>query len=237
MTEYLLQQGEYILRIIIAAICAAVIGYERKTRGKEAGIRTHLIVAVASALMTIISKYGFSDIVINSMGVRGADPAKIAAQIVSGVSFLGAGMIYFSNKTPHGLTTAAGIWATAGLGMAIGAGMYIVGIATTLIMLLSHYILHMNLKFLRMTNEEKITIVIGDDEASVSSVQHILDEYDIQIDEMSFERNEGSQLKLNMSVTMLDELNTKKLFSLLKNSHFIKSFNMTGTHNLKVLSK
>jgi len=237
MIEYLLQQGEYVLRIVIAAICAAVIGYERKTRGKEAGIRTHLIVAVASALMTIISKYGFSDIVINSMGVRGADPAKIAAQIVSGVSFLGAGMIYFSNKTPHGLTTAAGIWATAGLGMAIGAGMYIVGIATTLIMLLSHFILHLNLKFLRMPNEEKITIVIDDDEVSVSSVQHILNKYDIQIDEMSFERSEDSKLKLNMSVTILDELNSQKLFSLLKQSRFIKSFTMAGMHGFKALSK
>ena len=91
-------QLEYLLRILLAAVCGIFIGYERKKRGKGAGIRTHLVVALASSLMMIISKYGFADMTIGENGVRGADGARIAAQIVSGVGFLGAGMIYF-NKT------------------------------------------------------------------------------------------------------------------------------------------
>lgn len=100
-------QLEYLLRILLAAVCGIIIGYERKKRGKGAGIRTHLVVALASSLMMIISKYGFADMTIGENGVRGADGARIAAQIVSGVGFLGAGMIYFNKNSVRGLTTAA----------------------------------------------------------------------------------------------------------------------------------
>lgn len=116
---------EYILRIVIAGICGICIGTERTHRSKEAGIRTHCIVALGAALMMVISKYGFSDIVAGENGMRGADGARIAAQVVSGIGFLGAGMIFVRKDMITGLTTAAGIWVTSGIGMAIGAGMYV----------------------------------------------------------------------------------------------------------------
>ena len=125
MVQYILEQSELFVRIILAAFCGALIGYERMHRGKGAGIRTHLVVAAASALMMIISKYGFSDIskiVVGNVAEYRLDPSRLAAQIVSGVGFLGAGMIYLHGRTPQGLTTAAGIWATSGIGMAMGAG-------------------------------------------------------------------------------------------------------------------
>ena len=140
--EYILVEFEYVLRIIIAGICGAVIGYERKSRLKEAGVRTHFIVALASALMMIVSKYGFSDLSEGTTGLRGADPARIAAAIVSGVGFLGAGAIFVRKQIIQGLTTAAGIWATSGVGMAIGAGMYFIGIASAVIILLVQIFLH-----------------------------------------------------------------------------------------------
>ena len=121
-----LQQWCYVLRMIIAGCCGFVIGLERKNRSKEAGVRTHAVVACASALMMVISKYGFSDTAANIAGMRGADGARIAAQVVSGIGFLGAGMIFVHKNTITGLTTAAGVWATAGVGLAIGAGMYVV---------------------------------------------------------------------------------------------------------------
>ena len=123
------------LRIIIAGICGVLIGYERRNRGKEAGIRTHAIVALASALIMVISLYG---------GNANYDSSRIAAQIVSGVGFLGAGMIFVHKRMITGLTTAAGVWATAGIGMAIGAGMYILGISAAFIIVLFQVILHKN---------------------------------------------------------------------------------------------
>lgn len=102
-------QMEFLVRILLAGICGGIIGYERKSRNKEAGIRTHLIVASGAALIMIVSKYGFTDI----LGDKGIalDPSRIAAQIVTGVGFLGAGMIFMRKNTISGLTTAAGIWA------------------------------------------------------------------------------------------------------------------------------
>ncbi len=131
----------FAIRMVLAAICGGFLGYERKHRGKSAGIRTHLVVAVASALMMIISKYGFSDMESVAVNYR-LDPSRVAAGIVSGVGFLGAGMIFIRRKTPQGLTTAAGIWATSGIGMAIGAGMYAVGATATALIYVAQLILH-----------------------------------------------------------------------------------------------
>lgn len=150
----------FIFRLLLAGICGFIIGFERKNRAKEAGIRTHFVLACGSALMMIISKYGFGDIVINSAGARGADSARIAAQVVSGVGFLGAGMIFVQKQTITGLTTAAGIWTTAGIGMAIGAGMYIIGISATIIILLAQVLLHKNIKALHVP-KNKIIFISG----------------------------------------------------------------------------
>lgn len=139
----------YILRMFVAGICGLIIGFERKNRAKGAGIRTHFMVAMAAALMMIVSMYSFNDPIFPE-GVKVADPTRIAAQIVSGVGFLGAGMIFVHKNTISGLTTAAGIWATAGIGMALGAGMYIIGITATLFVILAQIILHMDRKWLKM---------------------------------------------------------------------------------------
>ena len=117
---------EFFIRIVLAAILGALVGLERSKRQKEAGVRTHCIIACTSALFMILSKYAFVDLV-GVDGLRGADPARIAAQVVSGISFLGAGVIFKNGNSIRGLTTAAGMWGTAAVGMAIGAGMYWVG--------------------------------------------------------------------------------------------------------------
>ena len=110
----LMQQGEYLLRVFVAMILGLLIGNERKNRNKSAGLRTHAIVALGSSLMMVVSKYGFWD-------VAQGDGARLAAQVVSGVGFLGAGMIFVRNNLVSGLTTAAGIWTTAGVGLTVGA--------------------------------------------------------------------------------------------------------------------
>ena len=131
----LCQQGELVIRIIIAALIGCMIGYERKNREKSAGLRTHAIVCMGAALMMVVSKYSFTDI-------SDYDASRVAAQIVSGVGFLGAGTIFIKKNSISGLTTAAGIWATAGVGMAIGAGSYFVGICSGILVVVIQIILH-----------------------------------------------------------------------------------------------
>lgn len=128
-----------VLDLLLACILGFCIGFERKTRSKEAGIKTHTIVCFGSALMMIISKYAFGD---------DADTARIAAQIVAGIGFIGAGIIVYDKNKVHGLTTAAGVWATAGIGMACGGGLYIVAVVATILLVFIHWVLHRNIKAL-----------------------------------------------------------------------------------------
>ena len=124
---------EFTLRLSVAFVLGAVIGLDRTYRAKDAGFRTHILVSVGSALMMIISQYGFEDF-ISSEATR-YDPARIAAQVVSGIGFIGAGTIILQKHIVRGLTTAAGLWATAGIGLAVGCGMYSIGIVTTVLTL------------------------------------------------------------------------------------------------------
>ena len=132
---------EFFIRIVLAAILGALVGLERSKRQKEAGVRTHCIIACTSALFMILSKYAFVDLV-GVAGLRGADPARIAAQVVSGISFLGAGVIFKNGNSIRGLTTAAGMWGTAAVGMAIGAGMYWVGLIEAAVLVGIQIVLH-----------------------------------------------------------------------------------------------
>lgn len=131
--EGILQQLEWMIRILVAGFCGGAIGYERESRKKTAGLRTHVIVAVSSALMIVLSKYGFSDVL--GQYIR-LDPSRIAAGTVTAIGFLGSGIIFSKNKNVSGVTTSAGIWATLGVGMAVGAGMYVIGICTTVLVIL-----------------------------------------------------------------------------------------------------
>lgn len=126
---------DFVLRLFVAGLMGVLIGLEREYRAKEAGYRTHFLVALGSALMMIVSQYGFSDVLEKDL-VR-LDPSRIAAQVVSGIGFIGAGTIILLQKQiVRGLTTAACVWATAGIGLAIGAGMYLIGVAATVLVLL-----------------------------------------------------------------------------------------------------
>lgn len=130
---YLIQQLEWMARILLAGLCGGLIGYERESRKKTAGLRTHVIVAVSSALMIVLSKYGFQDVVGQYVRV---DPSRIASWTVAAIGFLGSGVIFSRNKNVSGITTSAGIWATVGVGMAVGAGLYVIGICTSAIVIL-----------------------------------------------------------------------------------------------------
>ena len=125
----LLLDLEMVLRIVLAFGLGAVLGWERDRAGRPAGLRTHMMVSAGSAAFTLVSIYGFPD---PGAGLP-RDPARVAAQIVSGVGFLGAGTIFRTPSTVRGLTTAASIWLAAAIGMMAGVGMYAVAIITALL--------------------------------------------------------------------------------------------------------
>ncbi len=142
----MLQQLDFCLRLVAACLCGAAIGYQRSKHFKEGGIRTHIIVCCAASLIMVISKYGFVDLTnvggAALSGTRGADPARVAAQVVSGIGFLGAGVIFKNEGIVKGLSAAACIWATAAIGLAMGAGMWIVGLAATVLVTLLQWMLY-----------------------------------------------------------------------------------------------
>ncbi|MBO6187858.1 MAG: MgtC/SapB family protein [Prevotella sp.] len=149
-------ENELILRIFVSALLGGLIGLEREYRSKEAGFRTHFLVALGSALFMIVSAYGFGDSLNNDL--QRWDVSRVAAQVVSGIGFIGAGTIIF-RKTENmvsGLTTAAGLWVVAAIGLACGGGMFKVAIASTLLVLVGleafNYFLH---KFDKKVRSEK----------------------------------------------------------------------------------
>lgn len=132
MTTHLLLDVS--LRLVVALLLGGLVGLEREYRSKDAGFRTHFLVAVGAAMFTIISIYGFID------GVK--DTSRVAAQVVSGIGFLGAGLIVFQKNVVRGLTTAAGLWVTAAIGMACGTGMYAVATVVTVLILIGLEVLN-----------------------------------------------------------------------------------------------
>lgn len=119
MNQFVTEQLIYVLRLVAAALCGGLIGCERQSKKKTAGTRTHVIIAVASAMMMIISKYGFGDVLNEYVKL---DPSRVAAGVVTAIGFIGSGIIIFRNNSVNGITTSAGIWATVGVGMSMGAG-------------------------------------------------------------------------------------------------------------------
>ena len=124
---------EFTLRLLLAGVLGAVIGLDREYRAKEAGFRTHFLVSLGSALFMVVSQYGFAGVL--GQSDVSLDPSRVAAQVVSGIGFLGAGTIIFQKQFVRGLTTAAGMWATAGIGMAVGGGLYWLGVSATVLTL------------------------------------------------------------------------------------------------------
>jgi putative Mg2+ transporter-C (MgtC) family protein len=128
---------EVLVRLALAAALGAAIGLERELREREAGLRTHLLVSLGSALFTIVSAYGFHSFLASGANVVRADPTRIAAQIVTGIGFLGAGAIIRQGLSVRGLTTAATLWVVAAIGLAAGAGYYDAAVVATVLVLVS----------------------------------------------------------------------------------------------------
>ena len=181
---------EFFIRIVLAAILGALVGLERSKRQNEAGVRTYCIIACTSALFMILSKYAFVDLV-GVNGLRGADPARIAAQVVSGISFLGAGVIFKNGNSIRGLTTAAGMWGTAAVGMAIGAGMYWVGLIEAAVLVGIQIVLHRFPVGADALTTQEIVVEMTDSDELLGRFDALVKSHRGQITESSLTRQNG----------------------------------------------
>ncbi len=157
---------DWVFRLLAAMCAGIIIGYERHYRAKDAGIHTHTMVALGSCLLILISKYGFRDI-------GTGDPARVAAQVVSGIGFLGAGVIFVRHDIVQGLTTAAGIWAISAIGLCFGSGMYLIGLISTVLMVVVQHFFRLFLPHnsTSVTLKLKIRVKPG---CSVRELSHII---------------------------------------------------------------
>jgi putative Mg2+ transporter-C (MgtC) family protein len=212
MAEYWYTQLDFLLKLALSGVCGAVIGYERKNRLKEAGIRTHMLVALGAALMMIISKYGFSDLL--HVSGYSLDPSRIAAQIVSGIGFLGAGMIFVRNQSINGLTTAAGIWATAGIGMAIGASLYFAGIAATVLVFIVQVLLHRNFRWIKIPVARQVLVRTAAGMDSVALIRDRFSRQCLEIIDLKARKTEGGLLELDLFVKLPPDFEIAQLLNL-----------------------
>ena len=207
---------EFILRIFVAALLGGAIGLEREYRAKEAGFRTHFLVALGSALFMIVSAYGFE-------GALGTpehrwDVSRVASQVVSGIGFIGAGTIILQKQMVRGLTTAAGLWVTAAIGLACGNGMFIIAAVTTVIVLVSLGLINVYLPYFSQ-KERHITFLVEDYGVMTEILEKLRQEKITVLNyEMhkSAEENNGKML-VTLEIRMKRYDNVKGITSILKN--------------------
>ncbi|MBE6835981.1 MAG: MgtC/SapB family protein [Ruminococcaceae bacterium] len=224
-SNHVIEQLPMILRIVVSCLCGAAIGYERSVRQKDAGIRTHIIVALGSALMMIVSKYGFFDVV-QFDGIN-LDASRISANIITGISFLGAGVIFVRNASIKGLTTAAGIWATSGIGIAIGSGMYLIGIISTILMIIIQIVLHKYLHHIDNTivSEIKVTLMGGNE--SIDKFVELLEKHKMKVQSYSFNRNNDNTVDFTLLVrTDADDINFEKTIEYIRQEETVRSLSI-----------
>ncbi len=186
-----------IFRLVAAGLLGGIIGLEREFRAKEAGVRTHFIVALGSALFMIISEFAFEG--------KQHDAARVAAQVVSGIGFIGAGVIIFQRNVIRGVTTAAGLWVAAAIGLACGDGMYAVAIAATLLTVSCLEMMHfVNLHY----NEKVVDITLVPEKPyDLPSLPDKLKKQRVNVESYSIS---GGKIHLTLRLRQRDYLNTIK---------------------------
>ena len=207
---------EFLWRLLAATAMGAAIGIEREYHAKEAGIRTHLLVALGSCLFMILSAYGFDAFLAKDH--TSFDPSRIASQVVTGIGFIGAGTIILQKQVVRGLTTAAGLWVTAAIGLACGIGMYVIAIVTTVLVLVSLGVINIYLPYFAQ-KERTITFLIEDYKVLTDVLESLRKEkitilnYEMHKDA---DENNGKML-VSIEIRMRKYDNTKGIVSILRN--------------------
>ena len=220
--EILSWEWEYMLRLVIACLCGACVGFERSRRFKDAGVRTHVMVTLGAALIMIVSKYGFQDI--PALEMMMVDASRVASNVVTGVGFLGAGVIFFKGTSIKGLTTAAGIWTTAGIGLALGSGMYFVGIMSAVIMIIAQFFLHRVLKSVDSYSTSEISVSLQNEDGVIDDFKKQLEKENLVIQACKIIKNsEEGTITLKATVRMPHDMEFEDVVRIVENNKRIKS--------------
>lgn len=216
---------EMIFRLILAAVLSGLVGYEREVHGRAAGLRTHILVCVGSTLIMLTSMHIFEIY----RGHSTADPARIAAQVVSGIGFLGAGTILRFKASVRGLTTAASLWTVAGVGLAVGSGLYIPAIITTILVLATLFFLTRIERLMIRKDWYKIMEVETKSGASqLENIRCVLSEYEIEIKDFEVQKADSpDDMILKMSLKLLTNAYDNEIISKVRQLDGVKKANWT----------
>ncbi len=218
----------YLVRIVLAIFAGAVIGYERETRVKVAGLKTHILISMASAIMMIISKYAFFDVLNDALAPNlRLDVSRVAAGIIAGMGIFSGGIVFIGKRgNVSGLTTAAGIWATIGIGMVIGAGMYVVGIGSVILVEAIQFILHRDMSVYRHATAAHVLFVFNDSGGGYDELIKKLEPYKTRMSSLRWEKDPkvGSTLKCN--VIFDRKYGRDEIVDILNNLPEVRSFDL-----------
>ena len=202
---------ELVFRLILAALLGSVIGFERERLNWAAGLRTHMLVCVGASLIMLVSIFGFADI----LGQKDVslDPSRVAAQVVSGIGFLGAGSILLRGEVVRGLTTAASLWSVAGVGLATGGGMYIAAVsATVIILIILAGIKPIERRFISVKQQRSLRILADRGSVSLESVHRALGSSSVRVKQFIMQQSEDNpeldDVQISLSRTSIDDFDT-----------------------------
>ena len=213
--------NEVLIRLLLAALFGGLIGMERERKELVAGLRTHMMVSVGSCLVMIVSAYGFADVL--SQNHVGLDPSRVAAQVVSGIGFIGAGTILFSRRgTIRGLTTAAGLWTVAAIGLATGGGLYFAAAATTLIAFTILWAIQpIELFLTKRLRNNTLKIVTHPNLSSAELLKTVLDGTNLQIQSIKIDREENNNIYF-LKFEKLEKPKIESVMELIKEKGVVK---------------
>ncbi|WP_139996585.1 MgtC/SapB family protein [Paenibacillus paridis] len=212
------------IRVLTAAALGGLVGFEREWSNHAAGLRTHILVCIGSAAIMLLSIYGFNQFV-NESNVR-MDPARLAAQVISGIGFLGAGAIMRDGSKVSGLTTAASIWVVAAIGLCVGAGFLFAAVLTTVIVLISLFVLNkLENQMMRHRRHRQLIIAVIDKPGMIGNVFTQLGEQGIQVTKMSLHNKDEDQpvTEMKLSVKVKSHLRLNQSIELINNMEHVVS--------------
>ncbi|MFA1821622.1 MgtC/SapB family protein [Virgibacillus oceani] len=215
-----------VIRILIALVLSGIIGFEREVKRHFAGFRTHILVGVGACLMMLLSIYGFEAFIEAYDNVR-FDPARIPSYVISGIGFLGAGTIIVYGGTIRGLTTAASIWAVAGIGLVVGAGMYAAAVFTTLVILISLIFLN-NFENLFIHKKKRSTAgtvfeITGRQDLKIGDITASFEKRKVMITNIEISKTENNTKHIFIKVEEISEAERVAIFEEISNMENVKT--------------
>ncbi|MCR5673418.1 MAG: MgtC/SapB family protein [Lachnospiraceae bacterium] len=218
----------YLLRILLAILAGAVIGFEREQRVKVAGLRTHILISMASALMMIISKYAFFDVLLDGVAPGlSLDVSRVAAGIIAGMGIFSGGIVFIGKRgNVSGLTTAAGIWATIGIGMVIGAGMYTVGVGAVILVEIVQFALHHDLAVYRHAIVAIVNFELDDLDSDYDMIVKKLEPYGVKLSSLKWEKTSKESASLKCNVMFNNKYNRDEIVNILNDISEVTSFEL-----------